>query len=567
MNSLISPGTWLAQSALMLAAFGGIEAPRAHAQPVTYQVDPGQSSLILSASFGGSYGWGQFTITNQVPGSLNDCLAGTIVATADGNGGLTFAGGSAITALLNPASPSRNLAQPSFHPTGSDPNRTWSGLDNFGALCFLYDTAPIHLAYRNLVLDITAGRATIDGAPASAMRLGFVAGQRDWSQPTVLVAGDSQPPASWPIASGTNLSPKMVTLSADGSRLTIPIVLMTRSYDLGGIVTFDEIWTGTIVATTTPGDPPPPPHLALSASGPGGLQFSASGATPTHFNGINTAPWVEGSWVGAASARYSVTITNAPTGAAGFQTYVWWVGNPAGYHVEEFSGTGNPNVVRLILESDGHGRANASLGYRVNAPDNTTAFDGPGLLGRLSGAPLAGTWTVDVSDNRLFQLTAPNGAQVSGAMAASDFSNFSEKVRFYLGVNPNGIANLGQHITVSRASIDISRPTGQSTSLVGDFTSGGPLRKDWTILAADPAAVFMAPIGSRFRLAWPMVCQTTPGAGSLDYLVSFFDEFGDPATWAPFPATPKLLADGSYVVHVTETAAGADTGFFRLHLP
>jgi hypothetical protein len=127
-------------------------------------VDPNQSSLVLSAGFGGTYGWGQFTITGQVAGATAVCWEGTIVATRSG-GGLSIGGGSSIRAQLNPNSPSLDPGQPSFHPTGSDPNLTWSGKDNYGAVCQLYDMHPIHLAYRDLTLDITAGGASVAGEP------------------------------------------------------------------------------------------------------------------------------------------------------------------------------------------------------------------------------------------------------------------------------------------------------------------------------------------------------------------------------------------------------------------
>ncbi len=540
----------------------------AAAQAATYNVDPNRSSLVLSASFGGTYGWGQFTITGQVAGAMSACLEGTIAATSAPDGSLTFSGGSSIRARLNSNSASPNPAQPSFRPTGSDPNQVWNGTDNFGALCFLYDKEPIYIAYRGLALDIPAGRASVTGEVASSMRLAFTAGHRDWSQATVLNVGDATPTSGWPLAAGQNLTPDKITVSADGSTVTIPVVLVTRSYDLAGIVYFDEIWTGKIVAVSeTPNSTPLTPTLSLAASGPAGLQFNASGRTATHFNGINTAPWVEGSWVSATRAHYSFTITNPPApGAAGFQAYVWLVANPAAYSTEEFSGPANPNVVRLVLESDGRGGASATLGYRVNAPNDSSSFSGRGLIARLDRAPFAGTWNIDVSDRTIFTLTAPDGTQAQGSMPLADTSFFAEKVRFYLGVNPNGEQNLGRHMTVSRTSIEISRPA-DSTSLIGDFTTGNPLRKDWTLLGANPAGIVMLPLHSSYRIEWSNVCRPEPGAGTLEHLVSFLDEFGDPATWMTLPSTPRLLANGMNVVHVTETDTAAETGFFRVRIP
>lgn len=522
----------------------------------------------MSAAFGGTFGWGQFTVTGQVVKAMSDCFEGTIAVTRNGDGSVSFSGGSAIRGRLNPGSVSQNPNQPSFHPTGSDPNGNWSGTDNYGTLCHLYDTHPMWVAYRDLVLDIPDGRASVAGEPAAEMRLVFTEGHRDWSQPSALNTGNSQAAGTWPIPGGTNQSAGKITLSADGSLLTIPVVLATRSFDQVGIVYFDEIWTGTIVGVL--GAPEPttvPPALALSQSGPAGLQFNATGGTATHFNGINTAPWVEGSWVESSTARYSFTIADlSAPGARGFQAYLWLVANPTAYSTEEFSGPAHPHVVRLILESDGHGLADAALGYRVNAPNDSSSFTGRGLLGQLTSVPFAGTWTLGVTDNTKFTLTAPNGAEAHGIMAASDASFFSEKVRFYLGVNPNGAENIGCHMTVSHLGINIER-AADSTALAADFTTGIPLHKDWTILGANPSGIVMMPARCSYRIEWENFCSDSSDAGMLQHFESFLDPFGEPANWGDFPRPPRLFGNGKNVVYLTQDELPSETGFFRLRLP
>jgi hypothetical protein len=63
------------------------------------------------------------------------------------------------------------------------------------------------------------------------MTLGFTGGHRDWSQATVLGVGESLNASAWPVSSGTNQSPGKITLSPDGSTLTIPVALVTKSWD------------------------------------------------------------------------------------------------------------------------------------------------------------------------------------------------------------------------------------------------------------------------------------------------------------------------------------------------
>lgn len=551
---------------LALAAF--MAGPvAAHAQPVTYTVDPHRSSLTLSATFGGSYGWGQFTIRGQGVGTMVTCFEGTIAATNLPGGGLGFGGGSSIRARRSANSPSTDPNAPSFHPTGTEPNPPWSGTDNYGGVSLLYDQHAIYIAYRDLVLDIPGGGASVAGEPASTMTLGLVAGHVDWSQASVLNVGVTLPVGTWPTSRGSNQHPGKVTVSADGSVLTIPVVLVTRSYDLGsGIVSFDEIWTGTIVAVAgTPSAEPPRTHLALAPAGPAGLQFIAGAGTAGHYNGITTAPWVESSWVGGP-ASYSFTITNPPSrDANGFRAHVWLVANPAAYSTEEFSGAANPNVVRLGIESDGQGGAIANLAYRANGAGNPWASSGPGFLGRLAGVPFAGHWTIRVNDNTEFQLIAPNGAQAVGSMTAGDTSFFAEKVRFYLGVSPNGAHNIGQSMTVGDITHTTTR-NGQVETLAANFTTGAPLHKNWTILAADPASIIMMPPTSAFRAQWHYVCTSAPGADSLEFGRL---EFGDWESlfWGPADSKGALLANGTRIHFVTDVNTGGEGGFFRVVTP
>lgn len=541
------------------------QAPSLQAQPVTYTVDPTQSRLTLSASFGGTFGWGQFTITNQVPGSLLDCWEGTIVATAEADGSLRFSGGSTIRARLNTNSESPDPADPSFRPTQDDPGGPWSGIDNYGSKCFLYDNAAIHLAYRDLVLDITGGTARTAGSPASELVLQFIEGVRDWTV-AALASGESKRVAAWPVSMGPSAAARPVTLSADRAVLTIPVVLATKSFD-NSIVTFEEIWTGTIVAlATTPGEVPPAPRVTLKPAGPAGLQFNTGGGGASHFNGITTAPWVECGWIGAASAEtpatFSFTVAAPPAPEAkGFLSYLWLVANPISYSSAAYSGQANSNVVRLNLEADGSGGVTATLGYRANSPDDDSMFSGAGFICGITNAPFAGEWTLRMNSDTDLILTAPDGAQASGKMAEADAALFREKVRMYLGVNPNGAANLGQSLTLSGARIRV--PNSAKTTLNGVFDNGARLDKNWTILAADPASLVTIPAESVYRAEWLEACGMGPGLNLLERS----DSVAPAPNWIPVETLSRVLANGLNVTFVTAAELPAATGFFRAVVP
>lgn len=311
-----------------------------------------------------------------------------------------------------------------------------------------------------------------------------------------------------------------------------------------------------------PADTLPAPSLSLVPSGPSGLQFNAGAGAASHYNGLTTAPWVECSWVGAATPEEPATYTfnvAATSGrvAPGFLSYLWLVANPIAYSTEAYSGNGNPNVVRLNLESTGAGRVTATLGYRVGAPGDEAPFLSSGFICGVTNTDFVGTWTLKATSDNAFTLVAPDGTQSSGLMQGADTALFREKVHLYLGVNPNGVANLGQSMTVGSAGILISK--GGRTSLQGKFTGGVKPDKNWTILAEDPASIMTLPAKSVYRAEWQDVCGTGTGLGVLERNDSLFDPFN----WAPVKTSAAMLANGNDVVFITEADAPNPMGFFR----
>ena len=217
-------------------------------------------------------------------------------------------------------------------------------------------------------------------------------------------------------------------------------------------------------------------------------------------------------------------------------------------------------MVRLGLQSDGNGAALATLGYKVNAPYDTTMFLGSGFLCGITNTPFAGTWTISLTNDTDFVLTAPNGTTARGSMPGADTSFFSSQVHFYLGVNPSGGRNIGKFITVSDVSIVV---TNAGTTIHSDFTTGAPLDgATWAVLADDPASLIMMPSRSVYRVEW----HNAVGAGVGPNSLQFTNTLGGSTSWST--VTPGvLLGNSTNVVLITDALATNSAGFFRVSVP
>jgi hypothetical protein len=332
----------------------------------------------------------------------------------------------------------------------------------------------------------------------------------------------------------------------------------------------DEIKIGTnfsdVVPDTaaSPNPKPAQPLLFLANAGPGGLQLNAGAGTTNHYNEITTQPSFECSWVGSATpdapAIYAFTVTNPPAyGTTDFTAYAWLIASPNGFISAEIS---NPNVVRLGLQSGSNGTALATLSYKVNDANDLSMFAGSGFLCGITDAPFAGQWTISLTNDTDFTLTAPNGAKAYGSMQSGDTSSFSSQVQFFLGVNPNGGENIGKFITLGSVYIQITN-TNATNTLSSDFTSGASLdTSTWTVLADDPASILMMPSHSVFRATWPNAVGSGVGPNSLMYA----NALGGAATWTALPSG-ALLGDGTNVWFVTESYTTNTSGFFRVRIP
>jgi hypothetical protein len=248
-------------------------------------------------------------------------------------------------------------------------------------------------------------------------------------------------------------------------------------------------------------------------------------------------------------------------GATNFLAYLWLIANPNGFVSSEIS---NPNVVRLRVESDGHGGSIATLAYKVNGTNDTSMFYGSGFLCGITNVPFAGTWTISLTNDTDFTLTAPNGAKARGVMQASDANSFASGVQFFLGVNPNGEPNIGKFITVSTINIGITNAdSGTTNTILSDFTVGAPLDSGtWNILAEDPASILIIPVDTVYRAEW----RNSVGAGVGQNLLLATNRLGNSSMW---PALPQgtLLGDGTNIVFITSQYATNANHFFRVQVP
>ncbi len=189
--------------------------------------------------------------TPQSPGALVDNWGGAIAADLTG-GTLTFTGGSAINALVNPAGPFSTFPAPIVP----------SGGDNYGAtatgIVGLYGLSTVNGAYRGLSLDIPTGTA-VNGAAPSLSSFQFIGGSKlDWGAMTAN-AGPAMGSSAFAGITAANTSAALV--SFDGTTLSLPVSFVTT-----GANGLYQAWQGTIVAVV-----PEPSTLALGALGMVGL--------------------------------------------------------------------------------------------------------------------------------------------------------------------------------------------------------------------------------------------------------------------------------------------------------
>jgi hypothetical protein len=188
---------------------------------VVYQLDPLQSSLVISGSFLGQ------PMTQQSPGSMVDAWSGTITGDLLGST-LYFAGGSEVRANLNPAAP--------FLPSAS-------GVDNYGVQI---PTLGAVAKYRDLAFDFTSGSLS-HGASPSGNGVTVLSGAAEYFLPPTTLGT-----ASMVGGTATNVATNPVSFNTTLDMESLVIPFQTTFIDPNGIVV---TLTGTLVGTRSIPEP------------------------------------------------------------------------------------------------------------------------------------------------------------------------------------------------------------------------------------------------------------------------------------------------------------------------
>ncbi len=221
------------------------------AQTINYLVNDLSSSLTLSGTaLGGTYS-GQ----GANPLALADNWGGQIWLTQTTPGNYTFSGG-AITAQLNSLTP--------FLPAAGGSPAVLGGVDNYGAVTVSPLVGTLYTAYRDMTMSITGGNVVQGGStPVTGTTLAFTAAHLDFDAPGVSGYRGTVGLGSWNSPSGADTSLGSISLSADGSLLTVPVTFTTTSFSAGpSPYNVVETWTGTLYAVI-----PEPSALALVGLG------------------------------------------------------------------------------------------------------------------------------------------------------------------------------------------------------------------------------------------------------------------------------------------------------------
>ncbi len=222
-------------------AMGG--ASLAHAEIVSFNVDPARSTLVLSGAVRYYFNGSVFGFGEQAPGSLAAAYAGTITGDLDGST-ITFGGGSSIVGLANPAGP--------FLPAG--PGST----DVYGMRTFSAGTFADNRMY-DLVLDLTGGAATSGAAFGGS--IAYVGGSGG-----IFPYFDASP-RSLAGVSAANTGGGLVSLTLDGDVQTLTIPIDTNLILFGNGTGVETRLTGSLVATRVV----PAPGAGLAMIGALGL--------------------------------------------------------------------------------------------------------------------------------------------------------------------------------------------------------------------------------------------------------------------------------------------------------
>jgi hypothetical protein len=301
----------------------------------------------------------------------------------------------------------------------------------------------------------------------------------------------------------------------------------------------------------------PPPALSIRRDIPG-LEINANitgGAGTYQRQDIRT---VDGpyTWINSFTpVTYAFTISSFPDASYnGFEAHFLLVGNKT--NPGAYGDYNEANVIYLRAFDYGNGFG-AELRYKINKAFSSiygpfaNASEGGTAASFYSAPTMIGTWGVTLSGVNV-TLFGPGGQTNVGVLPDNVSTSFDSTVYVYLGINPNGDANIGQAATFSGVALTgFDTIGGFNGSLVDNFTD----LNNWTTsVTQDSNGVLLKPAGTRLRLSWP---------GPANGFVLQFEQNAADLFWTDSPLPVQAL--GTQRVVFSDTATS--TGFFQLRKP
>jgi len=309
-----------------------------------------------------------------------------------------------------------------------------------------------------------------------------------------------------------------------------------------------------------------PPTVGIKKASPGlHLISTPTGGNP-QWNRQNirtvadTYSWVANDAVDIQT--YALSIGAMPDRAyAGFQAHLFLVPtNGMVYGANDASIDWNAaNVVFFQVTVNGDGTSTGRFMYKTNQPGgnsmlwNDNPANGPvGTLAIIGCPQTAGTWTLSVLDDN-WTVTTPTGGTTNFTMSAEAANLFQNPLYAYVGQQPNNVANVGQSLVITNVEFS---GFGMPSPINDNFQSGlDP--STWTITAADPSGVVVAPLGTAYWVTWTLPAQ--------DFVLETASVL-DPGAWSVSPyATNVVQVRSTRMVPVPfDPAPPANARFYRM---
>src|SRR6185503_2699284 len=183
-----------------------------------------------------------------------------------------------------------------------------------------------------------------------------------------------------------------------------------------------------------------PAGITLSGNA---VQIAATGADTFQRQDMKSAS-SDYSWLsaGGGAVTYLFNITGFPDVANNnFEAHLMLVGNSSGGNYADYN-EGNVIYFKVFDYGDAYG---AELYFKAGAP-SSSIYSGRKAASFYGQASPLGTWGFTLQGTNV-AIFGPNGVTNTGTLLATALTAFNQSALIYVGVNPNGAANLGQAAT------------------------------------------------------------------------------------------------------------------------